>query len=46
MLKSIEAASFANSATVVELAKVALENSYEVAAFEVVMVREVDTSVD
>jgi len=45
-LKTIEAASFASSATVVELAKVALENSDEVAALEVVMVRAVDTLVD
>ena len=43
---SIEAASFASSATVVELAEVALENSLEVAALEVLMVRAVDTLVD
>ena len=45
-LKTIGAATFASSATVVELAKVALGNSDEVAALEVVMVRAVDTLVD
>ena len=46
VLRSIEAASFASSATVVELAKAALENLREVAALEVVTVRAEDTSVD
>ena len=46
VLKSIEAASFASSATVVELAKVALEKWHEFAASEVVRVRAVDTLVD
>ena len=46
VLKSIEAASSASSATVVGLAKVTLENSHEVAALEVVTVRAVDTLED
>ena len=46
VLKSIEAVSFASSATLVELAKIALENLNEVAGLEVLTVLEVDTSED